>query len=874
MFRIVTIGVACIVSGASLSAQQVQPSLRVPRLVRVGNTFHPANGLSISPVESVTFSIYHDEQGGTPLWSETQNVAVDPDGRYSALMGSTLPDGIPLDLFASEEPRWLGVQFNRSAEIEQPRVLLVSVPYALKASDADTLGGKPASAYLLDPNAATGIGSNGSGSSTASAAGAAGVAIAGKTLKPRSVTGDMNYLPYFIDSSNDLGNSVAYQNNGRIGLNTTSPLDFLHVRFTNTNGAFTGYAVQNLGNTATSYSGMLFFDQNGALGQFQGFNNVTHEYRINNIASSGSINFMLGSVSKFLVAPSGNIGIGNTSPAFAVDVAGTVNAYNSATSGNGNAVQGTANGANGVGVEGFNNASSGYANGVSGGTNSPNGAGVYGFNNATSGGFPTGVTGNVNGTNGAGISGNAQQAGAVGVSGYNSATSGNAVGVVGTTVSNAGSGVQGNAQQAGAVGIRGNNSATSGYAVGVQGNTSSTNGAGVQGGTSQATAYGVIGNNNATSGYAVGVSGNTGSTGGAGVQGNAHNGGAFGVVGFNSATSGWAIGTQGASSSPGGVGLLGVDWDCSGGTGCNLVPGTALQLQTATTGTLIEGLSGTAAANNNTATTVFSVDGTGAGYFGGGVVGISNSALPSGNPGVAGLSTATSGVAVGIGGVSSSPAGSGVAGISGTCGSVSCSLINGTAGSFYTSSASGGYLLQGFSGATGNDFLTGTSQVFYVDGQGDGYFKGSLTVGGNISKGGGSFRIDHPLDPENKYLYHSFVESPDMKNIYDGVATLDDRGEATVQLPEWFEALNEDFRYQLTCIGGYAPVYVASEVSGNQFRIAGGKSGLKISWQVTGIRHDAYANAHRIPVEALKSESARRTATSPDSATPATAARR
>lgn len=162
-----------------------------------------------------------------------------------------------------------------------------------------------------------------------------------------------------------------------------------------------------------------------------------------------------------------------------------------------------------------------------------------------------------------------------------------------------------------------------------------------------------------------------------------------------------------------------------------------------------------------------------------------------------------------------------------------------------------GILLNGFSGAAGasNGNVT---QVFYVDGKGDGYFKGNLTVGGNISKGGGSFRIDHPLDPENKYLYHSFVESPDMKNIYDGVVTLDASGEAAVTLPDWFEALNQDFRYQLTCIGGYAPVYIASEVSGNQFRIAGGHSGLKVSWQVTGIRHDAYANAHRIPVEVDK----------------------
>jgi hypothetical protein len=88
-----------------------------------------------------------------------------------------------------------------------------------------------------------------------------------------------------------------------------------------------------------------------------------------------------------------------------------------------------------------------------------------------------------------------------------------------------------------------------------------------------------------------------------------------------------------------------------------------------------------------------------------------------------------------------------------------------------------------------------------------------------------------------------------MKNIYDGVATLDAQGTAVVQLPDWFEALNQDFRYQLTCIGGFAPVYIAQEIQGNRFTIAGGKPGMKVSWQVTGIRHDPWANAHRIPVE-------------------------
>ncbi len=136
-----------------------------------------------------------------------------------------------------------------------------------------------------------------------------------------------------------------------------------------------------------------------------------------------------------------------------------------------------------------------------------------------------------------------------------------------------------------------------------------------------------------------------------------------------------------------------------------------------------------------------------------------------------------------------------------------------------------------------------------------GYFAGDVVVTGNLSKGGGSFKIDHPLDPANKYLYHSFVESPDMMDIYNGIVTLDTDGEATVVLPEWFDALNKDFRYQLTAIGAPGPnLYVAEEIADNQFRIAGGTSGKKVSWQVTGIRKDAYAQKHRIPVEEMKSE--------------------
>ena len=128
--------------------------------------------------------------------------------------------------------------------------------------------------------------------------------------------------------------------------------------------------------------------------------------------------------------------------------------------------------------------------------------------------------------------------------------------------------------------------------------------------------------------------------------------------------------------------------------------------------------------------------------------------------------------------------------------------------------------------------------------------QGNVLITGTLMKGAGSFKIDDPIDPAGKYLSHSFVESPDMMNIYNGIVTLDGHGSAVVTMPEWFSALNRDFRYTLTAIGSPAPkLFIANELHENCFRIAGGKKGQRVSWQITGIRQDAYANAHRIPTE-------------------------
>lgn len=177
--------------------------------------------------------------------------------------------------------------------------------------------------------------------------------------------------------------------------------------------------------------------------------------------------------------------------------------------------------------------------------------------------------------------------------------------------------------------------------------------------------------------------------------------------------------------------------------------------------------------------------------------------------------------------------------------------VTGGAGGPGSQGGVGIFAIGGLAGGAGSG---GTAGLFVSTDNGyAGAFAGPVSVSGTLTKPAGSFRIDHPQDPAGKYLSHSFVESPDMMNVYNGNAVLDESGAAWVQLADWFETLNRDFRYQLTAIGAPAPgLFIAEEVENNRFKIAGGKPGGRVSWTVTGIRHDAYANAYRIPVEEVK----------------------
>lgn len=142
-----------------------------------------------------------------------------------------------------------------------------------------------------------------------------------------------------------------------------------------------------------------------------------------------------------------------------------------------------------------------------------------------------------------------------------------------------------------------------------------------------------------------------------------------------------------------------------------------------------------------------------------------------------------------------------------------------------------------------------------VDVSGDLEIGGDAKVTGTLSKGGGSFRIDHPLAPRKKYLYHSFVESDRMLNIYSGTVTTDSSGRATVELPPYFEKANKEPRYQLTPVGQSASPWVAREIRDNAFVVRTRKSGVQVSWEVTAVRDDAFARKHRVePVQEKKGE--------------------
>jgi hypothetical protein len=547
-------------------------------------------------------------------------------------------------------------------------------------------------------------------------------------------------------------------------------------------------------------------------------------------------------------------------------------------------VAGESNGPFGAGLSGTNTAATGVAMGVFGTTSSTTGFGVVGAQGSGTvvSGTPAGVYGTTGSTAGYGVEGAVTSPGAYGVFGSNSATTtGEGAGVLGTSSSPGGNGVVGN------------ETAATGFAWGVGGLAVSPSGVGTLGQNSASGGVGVygsagepLGTDFAPAGIAVGVFGITPSASG------------YGVGGTNIAASGAAPGVYGTSTSTSGVGVFGDETAATGSTA------GVYGLTSSAGGFGVQGSSPFAGVVGFPGTFDFST--TGAPY---GVVGSSTAV------GVYGASSGTSGFSFGDGaGVWGDTGGSlegDYVGVLGTANDNSAGFFinkstNTNVATIYaindTTTAGGEVFV-----AEMQDYLSnGGASVFAIIGDpgcgaGDnriaiqlsqGGMSGcnnyTLTAGNNgetylnanaaetvhlrvnntdvlVASGSGvsvtgsltatgakNFRIDHPLDPANKYLTHADIESSEVLNLYCGNAILDASGEAVVQLPDWFEAINKDFRYQLTNVGGFAPVYIAEEVSGGHFKIAGGKPGAKVSWQVTGVRNDAWVKAHPMEVETDK----------------------
>jgi len=379
--------------------------------------------------------------------------------------------------------------------------------------------------------------------------------------------------------------------------------------------------------------------------------------------------------------------------------------------------------------------------------------------------------------------------GAAAIYGSHTATSGTVYSLWGQAASPAG------------VGVFGFATATTGATRGVLGQVDSPGGMGVFGNAraSSGVAYGVFGQSASTAG--TGVFGTATATSGAtfGVQGRAASPAGVGVYGFASATSGTARGVFGRSNSTAGTGVYG--WAA------------------ATTGSTV-GVYGWA--NSTAGTGVFG----NAGATSGSTFGVQGRAASPTGVGVFGFATATSGSARGVLGQSNSTAGVGVYGLA--------SAATGTTyGVYGVSNSPEGFGVYG---------VSNSPEGFGVYAQGD--------MGASGLK---SFCIDHPLRPETHYLLHYCTEAPEPLNAYSGVVTLDARGEAWVELPDYFDAINRDPRYTLTPLGAPMPdLHVAVEIQGNRFKIAGGAPGKRVSWRVEAVRNDPYVQRRGFQAEREK----------------------
>jgi hypothetical protein len=289
---------------AAQTSSSAGSTAQLPRLVKFSATLKDANGNALTGVVGITFALYSEPSGGAPLWLETQNVQPDKNGHYTVLLGSTKPEGLPLDLFVSGQARWLGAQAQLQTEsqnesqAEPARVLLAAVPYAMKAADAETVGGLPPSAFVMALPVSSGAAvANGATSSSASPA----------SLTPSNVTttgGTVNALPLWTTATNIQSSTITQTGSGstaKIGIGTKTPAVTLDVKGAeNVGGTLTlpatGTAISTKGyNSQPDLMIASVFNSGSATAVAQKFQLQAEPVNNDKTTASGTLNLLYGS---------------------------------------------------------------------------------------------------------------------------------------------------------------------------------------------------------------------------------------------------------------------------------------------------------------------------------------------------------------------------------------------------------------------------------------------------------------------------------------------------------------------------------------------------------------------------------------------------